>query len=157
MSEDTTEPLNLFPRWRQAVQDFLGEFKYGDVVTHDWLENRFGMPQQKETARMTPAQFRERQFDWLANIEAFKSELLEDHQVLLHSVRGEGYRWVPPHEQTALATKEFERDARRAFRSAGGRLRNVRLAELTDDQRRANTDAAAKISQLRGVARKALR
>ena len=61
------------------------------------------------------------------------------------------------HCQTALATKEFERDAGKAFRAVGQRLRNVRLHELTDDQRRENSDAVAKVSQLRGMARKALR
>lgn len=149
--------IALFPAWRQAVQDFLSEFKYGDLVSHDWLVTHFGMPLVRDSQKMTVSDFRRRQFDLLANTESFKHELLAHHQIYLQPVRGEGYRWSHPGEQTTLATKQFEKDARNAFRSVGQRLRNVRLTELTDDQRRENTDAIVKVSTLRGMARKALR
>lgn len=151
------QDLPLFPAWKQAVKDFLGEFKYGDLVPHDWLEAHFGMPSLADGLTMTPDAFRERQFEWLANVEAFKSALLQDHQVCLQSVRAQGYRWVPPQEQTSFASKEFERDARRVFRSAGHRIKNIRLGELTDGERRENIDASAKLSALAGMSRKALR
>lgn len=106
---------------------------------------------------MSVTEFQARQFEWLSAIEGFKATLLQEHQVLLQSVRGEGYRWCPPAEQTQAASKEFERDAGRAFRLAGQRMRNVRVGELTDEQRRANLDAMAKLSHLRGTVRKQLR
>ena len=146
-----------FPTWKQAAADFLVEFKYGDMVTHAWMEERFGMPSLSESQRLTPEQFSERQFEWLANVEAFKSSLLKEHQVCLQSVRGEGYRWVPPHEQTGVAIREFEQGARKVFKAAGNKLRNLRHLELTDDQRRENMDAIAKVSALTGMASKALR
>lgn len=149
--------LTLFPQWRQAVSDFLAYFKYGDLVPHDWLESHFGMPSLIDGLTMTPEDFRERQFEWLANVEAFKSTLLQDHQVCLQSVRAQGYRWVPPHEQTGFAEKQFEREVGRVFRTAGHRIKNVRLAELTDGQRRENVDATAKLSALTGMTRTALR
>lgn len=153
-----SEPLvTLFPRWKQAVQDFLTTFQYGDMIPHDWLEMHFGMPTLEDGIAMTPEDFRIRQFEWLANVEAFKSALLQDHQACLQSVRGQGYRWVPPHEQTDFAAKQFERDAGRVFRTAGHRIKNIRLGELTDEQRRENVDAAAKLSALSGMSRKALR
>lgn len=146
-----------FPQWRQAVQDVLAEFKYGDLITHEWMEAHFGMPSLSDSFRLTNEQYRERQFEWLANVEAFKAELLKEHQVCLQSVRGKGYRWVPPHEQTEVAVGDFERDARRVFRATGQKLRNLRLSELTDDQRKSNMDALAKFSALKGMAQKALR
>ncbi len=153
-----SEPdLSLFPAWRQAVKDFLSEFKYGDLVSHDWLESHFGMLTIEDSERLTAAAFKARQFAWLASIEGFKSELLTVHHVCLESVRGEGFRWVPPGEQTGVATRDFERDARKTFRAAGQRLKHVRLAELTETQRGENADAIAKVSQLRGMTRKALR
>jgi hypothetical protein len=155
MTEQSVE-LARFPAWRQAVQDFLTEFRYGDVISHAWLAEHFGMPSIKESRRLTAAEFQERQFEWLANIEAFKGELLREHQVCLQSVRGEGYRWVPPQEQTGYATREFVKDVRRIFRGTGQKLRNLRVSELTDDQRKENADAAAKLTALRGMTRKAL-
>lgn len=148
--------ISLFPRWKQAVADFLTEHKYGDLVSHEWLAEHFGIT-SLEGQRLTEAQFKRRQFDLLANVEQFKHELLTKHQIYLQPVRGSGYRWATPGEQTALATKEFERDAGKAFRAVGQRLRNVRLHELSDDQRRENSDAVAKVSQLRGMTRKALK
>lgn len=86
--------VTKYPVHKQAVEDFLKEFKYGDLVGHDWLEARFGMPSMSDSKALTVEQFRDRQFEWLANVEAFKAELLRDHQVCLQSVRGRGYRWV---------------------------------------------------------------
>ena len=37
-----------FPTWKQAAADFLVEFKYGDMVTQGWMEQRFGMPSLNE-------------------------------------------------------------------------------------------------------------
>lgn len=152
MSEVTKYPVH-----KQAVEDFLKAFKYGDLVGHDWLEARFGMPSMVESKSLTVDQFRDRQFEWLANVEAFKAELLRDHQVCLQSVRGRGYRWVPPHEQTGVAMEELGRGVRKVFRGAGQKLRHLRITELTDDQRRDNLDQVAKLSALHGMAKKALR
>ncbi|HCF3570061.1 TPA: hypothetical protein ACKR4O_004845 [Pseudomonas aeruginosa] len=149
--------VTKFPLYKQAVQDFIAEFKYGDMVSHAWLEEHFGMPTVAETEQMTAEQFRERQFEWLANVEAFKAELLKEHQACLQSVRGQGYRWVPPHEQTDVAVTEFQRGAKKIFTAAGSKLRNLRVFELTDEQRRANMDAVAKFSALQGMAQRALK
>ena len=152
MSEVTRYPVH-----KQAVEDFLAQFKYGDLVGHDWLEARFGMPSMSESKALTVEQFRDRQFEWLANVEAFKAELLRDHQVCLQSVRGRGYRWVPPHEQTGVAMEELGRNVSKVFRSTGQKLRHLRITELTDEQRRDNLDQVAKFSALRGMTGKALR
>lgn len=147
--------VTLHPRWKQAVADFLaGGFKPGDVITHEWLAAHFGMPLVDDMAKISAADYRARQFDWLATIELFKSELLMQHQIYLRSVYGEGYRWVPPGEQTGAAMKEFEQDARRAYRKAGVRLANVRYEELTDGQRQENVDAIARVSMLHSMHRK---
>ncbi|WP_232235622.1 hypothetical protein [Pseudomonas luteola] len=109
------------------------------------------MPTITEAQRLTAEQFRERQFEWLANIEAFKFILLKEHQVCLQSIRGKGYRWVPPHEQTGVVVDEFHREAKKLFRKTGNGLRNLRLTELTDDQRRKNLDAVVKLTAFAGM------
>lgn len=144
--------VTLHPAWKQAVQDFLAAgFKPGDIVPHAWLALHFGMPMLDDATMLTPSEYRERQFEWLQHIEAVKSELLEQHQVFLKSVYGQGYRWVSPHEQTSVAVDQFERDARRAYRKAGERLMHVRVAELTDGQRQENLDAIGRLSMLQGM------
>lgn len=151
------EKLEFFPKWRQAVKDFLAEFAYGDIVTHDWLADHFGMPTLDEDATLTATDFRERQFAWLGSIEAFKTELLNEHQVCLQSIFGRGYRWAFPAEQTHIAMESFTKDARRAFRTVDKKLKNIRVAELSSEQRRENLDAVTKVSMLRGMSIKNLK
>lgn len=146
--------LKLSPAWKQAVKEFLAAgFMAGDVVSHDWLGERFAIPRQDEEAMLTPAEFRDRQLRWLQAIESFKAELLELHQIYLASVPGEGYRWVPPHEQTGLAVAKFERAAKHAYRQVGDRLTHLRVGELTDEQRRENLDAVGRLTMLEGMHR----
>lgn len=150
MADD--DQTSLLPEWRQAVKDFLAAgFKEGDVVPHRWLEEHFGMAELEEDKPLLPADWSARQFEWLRNIEAFRTELLEQHQVFLSSVFAEGYRLVPPREQTAIAQERFERDAKRSYRKAANTLKNVRLSELSEAERKENLDAIARIAMLRGM------
>lgn len=147
-----SDSTTLLPEWRQAVKDFLAaSFKEGDIIPHAWLEQHFDMAPLDVDRPMLPADWSARQFAWLRNIEAFRSELLERHQILLSSVTGQGYRLVPPREQTASAEDRFRREARKSYRRAATVMRNIRLDELTEAERRENTDAIAKLSMLKGM------
>lgn len=144
----------LLPEWRQAIKDFIAQgFEPGNVVTHAWLETHFGMESLDDDQALTAIEFQERQFVWLKNIDAFRAELLEKHQIFLSNVHGEGYRVVPPEEQTGVAQDKFEGAAKKAYRTAAVTMKNVKLNELTDEQRKENTDAIAKLSMLRGMQR----
>jgi hypothetical protein len=149
-----TDETTLLPEWRQAVKDFLSAgFREGDLVTHAWLEDHFGMAKLIEDQPMLPADWGARQFEWLRNIEAFRTELLEEHQIFLSSVFGQGYRLVPPREQTAIAQDKFEREAKRSYRKAATTLKHVQVEKLTEVERRENLDAIARIAMLRGMHR----
>lgn len=146
------DELKILPEWRQAIRDFLAAgFKEGDIVPHAWFEQHFGMEPLSPDTEITVADYNSRQFSWLRNFDAFRTELLEQHQICLCSVQGEGYRIIPPSEQSALALERFEREAKKSFRKAGLTLKHVRLNELTEAERRENVDAIAKLSQLRGM------
>ena len=149
--------LQLLPEWRQAVKDFLAAgFSEGDVVSHAWLEEHFRMVPVIEDAPMLPADWNKRQFAWLRNIEALRAELLEKHQIFLDSVIGQGYRLVPPREQTSAAQDKFERESKKSFRRAATTLRHIRMSELTDEERKENIDAVAKLSMLKGMHKSAI-
>jgi hypothetical protein len=135
MADD--DQTTLLPEWRQAVKDFLAA--------------GFRMPKLDEDKPLLPADWNARQFEWLRNIEAFRTELLETHQIFLSSVYGEGYRLVPPREQTAIAQERFERDAKRSYRKATNTLKHVRIGELSESERKENLDAIARIAMLRGM------
>lgn len=142
----------LHPVWRQAVKDFMiADIEPGYILPHEWLEEHFGMGQLQEGMAYTAAHFRQRQFEWLRNFEAFRSELLEEHQICLISEHAKGYRVVPPGEQTSIALRKFEQEIKRSFRVAALRTKHVQLDALTDDERKENIDGIAKLSMLRGM------
>lgn len=149
--------LMLSPIWKQAVKDFLAaNLPPGTVIPLNWFEGHFQMEPLDDIATLTAVEFRQRQFTWLRNMEEFKRELLEEHQICLLSVHGEGYRVVPPGEQTAATTDRFEREVKKAYRQAAVRLKNVQIDRLTEAERRENVDAVAKLAHLRGMHRAAL-
>lgn len=154
---DSTGDVTLFPQWRQAVKEFLDAgFVAGDVIPRAWLEAHFAMPELDEDRPLLPAAYNARQFVWLRNLEAFRGELLGRHQIYLSTVIGEGYRIVPPAEQTAAAQDKFEREAKKSYRVAANTLKNIKVSELTDAERRENLDAIAKLSMMRGMQKTAL-
>jgi hypothetical protein len=145
-----SDELKLFPLWKQAVKDFIdARFSEGDVITKKWLEEHFEMTPAGELT--TLEEFERRAFDWLKNTTSFRESLLEEHQIALQTVIGDGYRVVPPHEQTALAREKFEKEARKSYKKAVLTMTNVQVDKLTDQQRKENTDAIAKLSMLRGM------
>lgn len=151
------DEIQLHPVWRQAVKEFLAAgIQPGCILPNQWIESHFGMLPLEDDASLTAAQFKDRQFSWLRNLDAFRSELLEKHQICLMSEHGLGYRVVPPGEQTDASMKKFLQDLKRSYRTVAVRTKNVKLDELTADQRKENVDAIAKLSMLRGMHRKAL-
>ncbi len=154
---DDVADLQLSPVWKQAVRDFLeAHVEPGVVIPLRWFEAHFQMEPLDDGSTLTAAKFRERQFQWLRNFDEFRRELLEEHQVCLMSVHGEGYRVVPPGEQTAATQESFEREVKRSYRKAAVRLKNVQVDALTEEQRRENVDAIARLAMLRGMHRAAL-
>ncbi|WP_186211645.1 hypothetical protein [Burkholderia gladioli] len=146
--------VTLHPIWRQAVRDVIeGDFGDGDVLTHAWLEEHFGMEKLADDVPLTPAAYQERQFEWLRNLEAFRTELLEKHQIYLTSVHGQGYRITPACEQTSIAQERFEREAKKSYRRAAEALKHIRLDQLNEAQRKENSDAIARLAMLRGMHR----
>lgn len=157
MADTVDENISLFPVWRQAVKDFLAaNLEPGTVIPLRWFEGHFQMEPLDENAMLSAAEFRERQFTWLRNMDEFRRELLEEHQICLLSVHGEGYRIVPPGEQTGATTERFEREVKKAYRQAAVRLKNVQVDKLTEEQRKENVDAIARLAMLRGMHRAAL-
>jgi hypothetical protein len=147
--------VTLWPRWKHAVHAFVqAGFPYGSVVTHSWLEESLGLPRISDNTKMSPREFKDRQLQFLQGFEQFRRQLLEQEQIHLESVHGQGYRVTPPGEQTAVVTDRFEHDMRRSFRTTALRLKHIRIAELTDGQRRENLDASARLATLGGMIRR---
>lgn len=146
MEETKKHPIHL-----QSVDDAVKHFNYGDVISMEWLYDSFMI---KLPAVGSAETFKEVSFKFLSCIEGMKEEMLEKHNMMLVSVRGEGYMICHPRDQTPLAMDKLKKKLRKEFRRADHCLTFINMRLLTDDQKKENTNAIAKLSFLRQMSNK---
>lgn len=133
----------------EAVDDFFAEgFKDGDLISHDWL---------RMTLAINDAAVAANAFVIVERLEAFKTVLLDGHQIALQNVRGRGYRVIPPHEQARYAAEEAAKYMAKGLKKADSLLTNTRHAALTEDEKKRHTDTQVRISALGGMISKGKR
>ena len=145
------DELKLYPAWRQAVQECVGAFDFGDLISKEWLQDALELPRP---AYGTPEEMDAWSWSFLESVESFKDELLTEHKMALQNVRGKGYLIVMPAQQTAMALQDANRGMSKVMRKAEKVLSHVRFDQLNDSQIRENTDARSKIAALRMFANK---
>ena len=139
--------------WKNALFQFEhSDFNIGDVVPMGWFYEHFRVKSKAECT--TPDEYETERLRFMQEMHSFQNALGLDHQLHLQNVRGEGYRILPPKEQTEFAMDKVQREMQLALQKAHFRLTNLRLDELTDEQRRQNADAQAKLSALRRKTRR---
>lgn len=144
--------LRLYPAWRQAEQDLLAMgLRDGEVVPMSWLKTAFGIVDATDVAEHD----RNRML-FNAQIGELKASLLESQSIDLRVVDGVGYMVVPPDQQTERAMKDRGAEVTRSLMQLSRQLLFVRSEQLTEDQRRANVDAQAKVGQLLAMTRRRL-
>lgn len=142
----------LYPSWRQALNDLeLAGIEPGQSIDKSWLETAFGIkPAQTITdAERNRALFR-------SSIWELRNALLTKHKLMLRAVDGVGYRVIDPDKQTDIALRDRGSEIARALDKLHQEVSFVRTDLLTDDQRKANADAVAKVGALMGMTRKQL-
>jgi len=132
-----------------AVDQFLEEkFQDGDLVSHDWLRMVLDINDAAVAANA---------FVVVERMEAFKTVLLDGHQIALQNVRGRGYRVIPPHEQARYAAEEAARYMAKGLKKADALLTNTRHESLTTDEKKRHTDTQVRIAALSGMISKGKR
>jgi hypothetical protein len=148
MNGDDDDEFRLFPAWRHALQVLLDQgLPYGRAIEKKELVQLFEL-KDPVTARD------QRQFDieFMSMLSCVRAELLESHQLDLHTLWGRSqYVVTAPSEQTDLAMIEGIAEMQRALTKATRRLTHIRLHELTDEQARQNADALAQTAALAGM------
>jgi hypothetical protein len=81
-------------------------------------------------------------------MDGFKSTMLVEYQWYLSNVRGEGYRVVPPPQQTPAAMAVLHRELRKSMVKAMNALVHINEAVLTLDAAKENAEAKAKLAWL---------
>jgi hypothetical protein len=100
----------LYPGWKEAtvkIVERVSREGYGIMFSH---EDLYAMMDIKVPEMATPEVFKKHAFEVMAStLNLFKC-LLEEHNLCLHNVRGQGYQVLHPDDQVTIAAdKRFKR------------------------------------------------
>jgi len=142
--EQDYQALPLDPIWRQAAQEVIAEFRYGDIIPLDWLQNHLNI--KRPTGAITYLEHQALAFEMLSRIEGLRDELLTRHRRYLQNIRGVGYKIVEPPRQTQVAMAKLQKELRRAIAQTMSALVHVNETALSLEDARANAEARAKVA-----------
>lgn len=146
------DETKLYPAWRQAEAEILASgATYGSIIDAQWLDAALGI--QPAT---TIAEYQRNELIRLRQVTMLKESLLEGHKMMLVSEPGVGYRVVTPAEQTRRAMHTRTREVKSAMAKLLREVTHVDRGRLSDEQRRENSDALAKLGSLRVMMRQRL-
>lgn len=148
--------VSLLPPWRNAAAElFAGRYGYGDLVPHDELLAAFNAP--KPTGKITVEEYEAWRLAVLAQHDALTDWLLEERNIMLVSVPGQGYRLCKPEEQTETAVERGMKRVRRELVKMTRQINYVDRSSLTHEQARENAEALARAGWLKQQIGKAKR
>lgn len=140
-----TGAVHMLPAWRNAAAElFSGQYSYGDVIAHETLREALRLPEP--TGRLSREEWEAWRLALVAQVDALSDWLLEEKNMCLRNIQGQGYMIVEPSEQTDFAVKHGRKKIRAELRKMGRRLSFVDHGALTADQRKENADALARLS-----------
>ena len=147
------QELKKYPLWKEAVSEFISTNPQpGTIISESWKQENFGITKPEMG---TFKVMQEYQLKMLTATESFKAVLLEQYQIHIKSIGNGAHVVIPPAEQTREAWGNGVNDVRRVLRKMGNALVNVDIAQLTQDQRKENTDAQVRLAMMTGMFKRA--
>lgn len=141
-----TEPT-LFPAWKQAVRTLLDEgITYGSTISRKRIADlcQVRPPVDIEDVRR-------HDLELLQCVTEIKDILLTAHCMLLVSDNKGAYVVIAPESQTKYAVDSGVKAIGREMKKMAMAVSFTKTELLTDEERRKNADAQAKISMLAGI------
>lgn len=121
MTDEKKEKLGFSPEgWQQFLKDIAETFGCGKLISHEWLKNQFGLKELMLIDYESVDEFLRardnQQFAYMTIVDAVRWDLLEQENMFLINVRGDGYRILQPNEQIPYAYNQFWEDLRKTLR-----------------------------------------
>lgn len=133
--------------WHSLIDEIAATYANGDLISHAWLKKKFGL------AELTLQDFdnnindfvkglQVQQFSYMTLVDTLKKQLLEERQVCIRNVFGDGYVVIPPTDQVRYGYDEFCKDVKKAIKNAALIINNTRM--VTPEQQFKDNDLKAK-------------
>lgn len=126
--------IKLYPGWKEAAMQIakrVSEKGYELFLSFDELYELMDIKQPSQTQSIN--QWKMHSFEWLQHIENLKKILLEEYNICLFNVRGEGYRVLHPNEQIMEAVPKRMKKAMQTINKAVLELTHVNQELLSYD------------------------
>ena len=137
----------LFPAWKQAVRTLLDNgLTYGSVLKRSYISELCEVPKPKDIDDV-----RRYDLDVLRCITEIKDILLTAHCMLMVSDHAGNYIIIEPESQTQHAVDTGVKAISREMKRMAMGVSFTKVDLLTDEGRKKNADAQAKISKLAGM------
>jgi hypothetical protein len=141
---------------RAFLDAFQGD--YDTFISHKEFDEMAGLKSPKLSEISTQAEldtaFKRHTLLRLRVIEEVRSDLLENRQMLMVSVHGQGFRIVLPEQQTLTVLEKGARELSRTFNKMGRGLAHVNRNLLDASQKAENDIARTRVDGLRGIVSK---
>ena len=146
---------NEDPIWEAKLAEVVQNHKDGDLITHDEINDILGLCEPDFNDYADAGEYKEAlkkyEFVRLHAVESLKNDLLEGHKVYLNNVQGQGYRIVPPAEQTSVAYTKHVRNIGKEFTDGQRAMNNVRQTALNAEEKAAAANLHAKFAFLEQI------
>lgn len=136
----------LHPIEKEAAKQVAESYTFGDVIPHAEIDRLLGI--NVPDGPISASKHRELSLAKLSRFDGLREMLLENSNMLLTSVRGEGYRICQPAEQTSYAMNEVQKRITKNLRKAAKALVNVEVSMLTQADIQKNIDARGRLSMI---------
>lgn len=129
----------------EAIESLINEGSNpGRIITNQWIDKALKLNKS------------DIDYQWkrLSRFEEFRARLLQENKIDLKNIRGQGYMIIAPEAQTKVAVDDTMRGIARTIQKGQTRVANVDVAKLSDDARKENADAMARLAGLGSMTKK---
>ncbi|MDP2235013.1 MAG: hypothetical protein Q8J88_01145 [Bacteroidales bacterium] len=139
--------------WEKLIDGLVENFQPDELITHEYIKSKFLIvaPEYEEFESVT--EFIEainlQQFEYMSLIEKLRLDVLDRHKLYMSNIRGFGYKFLKPSEQTTYAREKAIDAVKKELNRGLLILKNIRHDSLTMEERKRNSDEMAKLGQLK--------
>ena len=134
------------------VQVLIEKFKPGQLISHHYLAKMLNIKKPVYKNYETQSDFEKAlekaQFKYMEMVDKLRWEILEKQYLYLRNVRGDGYIFLNPKDQTTFAKKQAMETVYKGLKTGAIIMQHIRYDALTQDEKRKNADELAKLGQL---------